>query len=109
MANITDHQNSDGVRRERRYAALIYGAVGRERDEALEGYFAGMAGDARPANDNRRVYRSVRSPRPYDNICSTRFRYVDVSLPRVTMIDGASAGTRVADTRVADNDNRRAA
>jgi hypothetical protein len=96
MANITDHQNSDGVRRERRYAALIYGAVGRERDEALEGYL-----DApRPANDNRRVYRSVRSPRPYDNICSTRFRYVDVSLPRVTMIDGRYG---------ADNDNRRAA
>ena len=99
MANITDHQNSDGVRRKRRYAALVYAPTGHARDDALAGSFAGMAGDARPANDNRRVYRSVRSPRPYDNICSTRFRYVDVSLPRMTMIDGPLAA----------NDNRRAA
>ena len=48
----------------------------------------------RPANDNRRVYRSIKSAAPYDNICSTRWKYVDVSVPRVSILDGAPDACR---------------
>jgi len=60
----------------------------RETDTALHRYFDKQ----RPANDNRRTYRSVRSGQPYHCICSTRWRYVDVSLARVSILDGAPAG-----------------
>lgn len=68
-------------------AAVPYRLETDRPDATLRRYFD----TPRPANDNRRTYRSVRSGAAYDNICSTRFRYVDVALAHVTLIDGAAA------------------
>ena len=67
----------------------------RESDTALMRYFD----RPRPVNDRRRVYRSVHSGARYTGYNSTSFRYVDVSLPRVSLLDGAFGG--------AANDNRK--
>ena len=86
---------SDGIQRHYTDMPLIdlvseppYG----HRDMALEGYFAAeLAARNRPANDNRRTYRSVRSHQSRHCYNSTSWRYVDVALARVSILDGALA------------------
>ena len=87
---LADHTNTDGIRRQRGGSVFAdftaepdYG----ERDMALEGYYD----TPRPANDNDKVYRSARSSRSNHCFNSTSFKYVDVALPPVSMIDGLGA------------------
>ncbi|MFC3206833.1 hypothetical protein [Aquamicrobium soli] len=83
-ARVADHINSDGVHRAMRSALSYTVPPGRARDDALEGYFD----KPQPANDERRVYRKTHSRDGYSGYCSTAFRDVYISLPRVGMVDG---------------------
>lgn len=82
-----DHPNSDGVRRHLSHPAYLDFVCEpgfNEQDTALAGYFD----TPRPANDNSKVYRSVKSGKPYHCYNSTSWKYTDVALPRVSIIDG---------------------
>ena len=80
-------RGTDGILREAPSAAIaatIYEPEFYESDDALRGYFD----TPRPANDNVRTYRSVRSTKARHCYNSTSFKYVDVALPRVSILDG---------------------
>lgn len=88
-------RSTDGVRRETAASSICPQPIepgNSERDYALERYYAAeLVARRRPANDNRRTYRSVRSHQPRHCYNSTSFKYVDVALARVSILEGAAA------------------
>jgi hypothetical protein len=84
---LADHRNSDGVQRQR-YSSPLSELISEpgfyETDTALAGYYD----TPRPANDNTKVYRSVKSALPRHCYNSSSWKYTDVALPRVSILDG---------------------
>lgn len=89
------HISPDGVQREHMRGSISpepAPLAPHEKDYALMRYLAAEeAARRKPANDNHRVSRVVRSGARYTGFNSTSFRYVNVSLPRVAFIDGGAA------------------
>ena len=59
-------------------------------DDCPQSYLSDKRGEEHPD----RVTRNVWDRAPYSGCCSTDFQYVDVTLPRVSMLDGPYIGAR---------------